>query len=331
MSFLKLSGVEKKTKDKFSVKDVSFKQSPSEKIAIVGETGSGKTTLLKMIAGLVQPTSGEITLNKERVVGPEEKLIPGHPKIAYLSQHFELRNNYWVYEILEYANRLTQKEADDLFIVCRIQHLLDRRTDQLSGGEKQRIALARLLIGAPELLLLDEPFSNLDAIHKSIIKSVVQDIGEKLKITCIMVSHDALDLLSWADTVLVMKNGQIIQNGSPQYVYLQPLNEYCAGLLGEYNIIGGTLLLQLNRILGVQKENKKMLIRPQDILIASSDTNNFKGKIKRILFFGSYYMIDIGIAEQTIRIRATDCFYSVNDNILLSISPQHIRYINPDD
>ncbi|MEJ0101373.1 MAG: ABC transporter ATP-binding protein [Bacteroidota bacterium] len=237
MAFLNVSGISKKEGQGFSVRDISFAQEQFQKIAIAGETGSGKTTLLKMIAGLIQPDAGEIVFNGKKVLSPYEKLIPGHPGIAYLSQHFELRNNYRVEEELESKNLLTEKEADEIYSICRIQHLLKRRTDQLSGGERQRIVLARLLTMSPELLLLDEPFSNLDAIHKNIIKSVIYDIGEKLKITCIMVLHDAPDILSWADTILIIKDGQIIQKGIPEQVYRQPVNEYCAALLGEYSLI----------------------------------------------------------------------------------------------
>ncbi len=205
MTLLTVKNISKKEKENLVVKDINFTQNPFQKIVIAGETGSGKTTLLKMIAGWIQPTTGEIRFKQKRVLGPEEHLIPGHPGIGYLSQHFELPNNYWVHEILEYANTLTLEQAIALYTVCRIEHLLQRRTDQLSGGEKQRIALARLLTASPQLLLLDEPFSNLDMLHKKIMKSVIHDIGEKLGITCLMVLHEAPDILSWADTILVMK------------------------------------------------------------------------------------------------------------------------------
>ncbi len=214
MAVLTVSGLSKSERGKRIVNDINFTQQISQKIAIAGETGSGKTTLLKMIAGLIQPDTGEIQFENKRVVGPYEKLIPGHPAIAYLSQHFELRNNYSVEEELEAVNKLTGEEADNLYRICRIEHLLKRRTDQLSGGERQRIVLARLLTTSPRLLLLDEPFSNLDAVHRNIIKSVIHDISEELKITCILVSHDALDILSWSDTILVMKDGRLIQQGN---------------------------------------------------------------------------------------------------------------------
>jgi iron(III) transport system ATP-binding protein len=168
MSFLQVIGLNGR---------ISFTQQKARKLAIAGETGSGKSTLLKMIAGLAQPAEGEIRFRGERVLGPQERLVPGQPGIAYLSQHFELWNNYRVEEILSYANDLSVEAAAALYAICRIDHLLARRTDQLSGGERQRIALARLLVRPPRLLLLDEPFSNLDHIHKSLLKTVIRDIG----------------------------------------------------------------------------------------------------------------------------------------------------------
>ena len=139
MALLTVSAIAKKEKEQYTVKDISFTQQSLQKIAIAGETGSGKTTLLKMIAGLVQPDAGEILFEQERVVGPYEKLLPGHPRIAYLSQYFELRNNYRVVEELAYTNQLGEDAATGIFEVCRITHLLQRWTDELSGGERQRI------------------------------------------------------------------------------------------------------------------------------------------------------------------------------------------------
>ena len=118
MGFLEISNISKLTDGKSVVDEVSFSQSTNQKIAIAGETGSGKSTLLKMIAGLVQPDQGMIYFNDKHVLGPDFKLIPGHPDIAYLSQHFELRNSYRVEELLTYANKLTDEMANALFEVC---------------------------------------------------------------------------------------------------------------------------------------------------------------------------------------------------------------------
>ena len=327
MALLTVSGITKKEKENYTVREVSFTQQPLQKIAIAGETGSGKTTLLKMIAGLVQPDNGEILFQQERVVGPYEKLLPGHPAIAYLSQYFELRNNYRVEEELECKNLLTDEEANALYAICRIQHLLKRKTDQLSGGEKQRIALARLLTTSPKLLLLDEPFSNLDAVHKGIIKSVIKDIGEKLKITCILVSHDALDILSWADMVLVMKDGQVIQQANPQQAYTQPVNEYCAGLFGDYNLIDLNKAKTFASVPGIQLNGKQLLLRPEQINISPEDNSGISGTVQQALFWGSYYTYDVLIDQQLIRIRTNQGQYKPDDIIHISLAPFDPWYI----
>ncbi len=327
MAFLTVSNINKDGRQEFSVKNISFTQQPFEKIAIAGETGSGKTTLLKMIGGLVQPDSGEIRFQNRKIIGPYDQLIPGHPGIAYLSQHFELRNNYWVHEILEYANKLTSKEAHTLYNVCRIEHLLGRRTDQLSGGEKQRIALARLLTGTPKLLLLDEPFSNLDVVHKNIIKSVINDIGERLQVTCMMVSHDAADILSWADTILILKDGELVQQGPPDDIYNQPVNAYCAGLFGAYNLVTDSLATAITENKSMPANSKQMLVRPEHITLAASGYNAFLGNVQNVLFWGSYYTVDVLVQQQLIRVNTSQRQYAVGDSVYLSFNPGNECYV----
>lgn len=327
MALLTVSGITKKEKENYTVKGISFTQQPLQKIAIAGETGSGKTTLLKMIAGLVQPDAGDVFFRQERVVGPFEKLLPGHPRIAYLSQYFELRNNYRVEEELECKNLLSEGEANTLYSICRIQHLLKRKTDQLSGGEKQRIALARLLTTSPGLLLLDEPFSNLDAVHKGIIKSAIKDIGEQLKISCILVSHDALDILSWADTVLVLKDGVVIQQAKPEQVYRQPVNEYCAGLFGDYNLIDLNTSKAFASLPGIGVNGKRLLIRPEQINIEVQSNRQLSGIVQQAVFWGSYYTYDVLADQQLIKIRTVHGQYKPGDHIQFSLPVSDWWYI----
>ncbi|MEP6746858.1 MAG: ABC transporter ATP-binding protein [Bacteroidota bacterium] len=317
MALLEVSGVSKKENEIFIVKNISFAQESFQKIAIAGETGSGKTTLLKMIGGLIQPDSGEIIFGQKKVRGPNYQLIPGEPGIAYLGQHFELRNNYRVQEILSYANELTQQAADNLYAVCRINHLLSRRTDQLSGGEKQRIALARLLIGSPRLLLLDEPFSNLDAMHRQTVKSVINDINAKLGISCMMISHDPADIFSWADTMLVMKDGELVQQGSPKQVYRQPADEYCAGILGEYNLVDAASAALLNPSTIFLSNQKKILVRPEEIIIDTSG-EGLEGIVQQVFFMGSYYMVEVKTSSMTMKIKTAANKYIVGETVRLS-------------
>lgn len=292
MAFLDVIGLYKKEGDTDAVNGISFSQTAFQKIGIAGETGSGKTTLLKMIAGLAQPDAGEAFFLGEKVLGPLEQLIPGHKGIGYLSQHFELRNNYWVGDFLEMANKLTAEQAMQIYTVCQVEHLLRRRTHQLSGGEKQRIALARLLTGSPKLLILDEPFSNLDFLHKQTMKEVIHDLGEELGISCIMVSHEPADLLSWADTLLLLKDGKILQQGTAQQVYLQPVNEYAAGLLGDYSLIDTSVIhVETN-------DQQKLFLRPHQLHINTNGISTFKGIVEAVHYRGAYMLIEVVLQQQ---------------------------------
>ncbi|HQV55242.1 MAG: ABC transporter ATP-binding protein [Chitinophagaceae bacterium] len=314
MVLLEVVGAGKKEKENFTVKDINFSQQPLEKIAIAGETGSGKTTLLKMIGGLAQLDEGNIYYDGKRVLGPLERLIPGHPQIAYLSQHFELRNNYRVEEELESKNLLTQEAANNIYRICRIEHLLKRKTDQLSGGERQRIVLARLLTTSPKLLLLDEPFSNLDAIHKNIIKSVLLDIGTQLNTSCILVSHDAADTLSWADSIYVLKEGVIVQQGSPQKIYNEPINEYCAGLFGEYNLLNAA---NAKQFFPNANDKEQLIVRPEQFSIVIEGSNTVKGIVQAVYFFGSCYVVDVLVNGQLLRVRTEEKDLVIGDEIFL--------------
>ena len=267
---LSVEGVTKFNGNGFILKDISFTQKRNQKIAIVGETGSGKSTLLKIIAGLAQADGGEVQFEHVKIDGPAHTLVPGHRGISYLSQHYQLPHALRVEQVLRYANTL--EEANYVYDVCRISHLLERRTDELSGGERQRIALAMSMISSPRLLLLDEPFSNLDTTHKNILKSVIHDIGHRLKITCIMVSHDPSDILSWADKILVLKDGMLVQKGSPENIYKRPVNEYVAGLFGSYTVLTPDAL---GTFPSSFKSKRTKIFRPEAFTITSKRIYTF--------------------------------------------------------
>lgn len=314
MTFLEVAHICKQSDDRIILNDISFSQKQFLRLVIAGETGSGKSSLLKIITGLMQSDHGEVLLKGDKVKGPEENLVPGHPKIAYLSQQFDLQKFLRVEQVLEYASSIPARESASIFSVCRIDHLLHRKTDQLSGGEKQRIAIARLLIGRPSLLLLDEPFTNLDMVVKAILKTVIDDIGKKLKITCIMVSHDPADTLAWADEIMVLKDGNVIQQGTPQQIYREPVNEYVAGLFGTYNL----LTTGQQKIIGVRHPERNKLVRPEEFRMRKSKTTN-RFHIDEVRFCGNLYELRLTYRQLTVSVATTLDKYSVGDRVEISL------------
>lgn len=309
------------------LRGISFQQAPAQKLAIAGETGSGKSTLLKTIAGLIEPDQGTVWLSGERVIGPAHTLVAGHPAIAYLSQQFELPGSLRVEQVLRYARRMPGDEAQRLYDICHIEHLMTRRTDQLSGGERQRIALARLLSTSPQVLLLDEPFSNLDMMHKHVLKGVLHDLGEQFGITCILVSHDPVDTLSWADRLLVMHEGAWVQQGAPETVYHTPVNDYVAGLLGRYTILPPPLLLRLEGRMRSTHGHARYF-RPEHWVLASDGQQTLSGRVMASRFYGSHH-------EATVRVEETDILVSTgsqscrpNDQVQISLNPAYRSIIN---
>lgn len=328
MSWLKVDELSKIINGISVVDKVSFTQNKKENIAIAGTTGSGKTTLLKMIAGLIQPTKGFIFFANERVKGAEEKLLPGHKHIAYLSQHFELRNNYFVQDLLDVYNKTEQEEADKIYSVCQITHLLQRKTNELSGGEKQRIALACQLVTNPKLLLLDEPFSNLDMFHKKIMKQVIDDISSQLEITCIKASHDWEDILPWADSIYIMQDGKIIQQGDAKEIYYKPINGYVAALSGDYNLIEIENTKNFQNQLTKNIQGKKFFLRPEQIKVEPAvNIYQQENTITKISFYGSYYLIDVQMNHQLIQVKTVQNNFSVGQRVLLSVPTTDVWFI----
>jgi iron(III) transport system ATP-binding protein len=307
MSFLTIQHLDKIYKGEKILDQLSFSIDQGLKLGIAGETGAAKTTLLKIIAGLLQPDGGQVLLGGERVKGPEDQLLPGHPAIGYVSQHFELRNHYRVEEELEMSSNLNMQETAHIVSICKIEHLLKRKTTELSGGERQRIVLAKALVKKPSLLLLDEPFSNLDPFHKNQMKEVLRDLSAHFSLTIILVSHDGSDLLSWADDLLLLQKGKIIQRGSPTDLYYNPVNSYAAGLLGPYNCIDeadSDLLKQFfNKHVSVQFP---IIVRPAQLAFKSQEKDAVLGIVQHSFFMGGYWLVQVLVLGKVICVQTAD-------------------------
>ncbi|WP_201985471.1 ABC transporter ATP-binding protein [Hymenobacter rubidus] len=319
MELLKVAGIGLVEHGKVVLEHISFGQPAHRKLALAGESGTGKSTLLQIIAGLIQPSAGEVRISGDRVRGPRETLVPGHPGVAYLSQKSDLPHSLRVEQVLRYANKQSSADAQALYELCRIDHLAERRTDQLSGGEQQRVALARLLLGAPRLLLLDEPFSNLDRVHKRILQTIIDELGPRLGITCLLVSHDAADTLPWADEILVLHRGHIIQQGPPAVIYRQPVNEYTAALFGDYNLLRGADRQALAPKTPRKKPKTVLLVRPEQFRLGKVEGNAVAGTVQAVRFFGGYYEVEIRLAETSIRVRADAAEVTAGSAVAVSV------------
>lgn len=303
------------------LRDVSFTQQPGQKLALAGETGAGKSTLLQVVAGLAAPSTGEVYFEGQRVEDPHEQLIPGQPGIAYLSQQFELPKFLRVEQVLRYADKLGHDEAQALYQLCQIDHLLPRKTNQLSGGERQRVALARLLLGAPRLLLLDEPFSNLDGAHKQTLKTVLRDVGQELELSYLLVSHDPHDSLSWADEILVLERGRLVQRGTPEQVYRQPASAYVAALFGDYNLLRGPAARPVAALLGGPKRGKSLLVRPEEFRL-TTDADGLSGAVRAVRFFGSHYELEVALAGgAVVRLRTQERGLQAGQPVRVAVAP----------
>jgi iron(III) transport system ATP-binding protein len=311
---LKIHDVSRANGSDFALSNINFSLERNGRVALAGETGSGKSTLLKIIGGLLDADSGKVIFRNRNVVGPSQKLVPGHPEIAYLSQHFDLPKFLRVEQVLAYANSLSRKQADEIYSICRIGHLLKRKTDELSGGERQRIAIARLLITKPKLLLLDEPYSNLDSVLKNILKQVIQEIGLKLNLSIILVSHDPADTLSWADQIMVLKDGNILQVGTPKDIYENPINQYVAGLFGSYMQLSPVAL----KVLGITSKTTR-IIRPENIEVFKTKAKVNTGKILSIVYFGTHYEIEIKAGKWKLLANAKENQFVIGDKVKVRI------------
>jgi iron(III) transport system ATP-binding protein len=303
---LSVKGLSKIVSPDFQLSSIHFDQLPGEKLALVGLSGSGKSTLLQLLAGWQQPDTGTITLFSEKIKGPHEQLVPGHPGLAFLQQSSHLPHHYYIRDLFQYANVWESTDANRLFSICRIEHLFHRKHHEISGGEQQRIALALLLITSPRWLLLDEPFSHLDLPNKRILQQILLEVSTGLGITCLLCSHNPEDIFGWADRILVLENGKLVQSGTPEQIYQMPVNTYVAGLLGDFYPLSAELAAQLIPELYSRQTGYQWIIRPEQLIV---DVHPFDkaviGKISKVSFYGKEYKIDLEVINQVLSFYST--------------------------
>lgn len=220
----------------FALKDVSFQLNEGDVYAIVGESGSGKTTLIRLIAGLESPDTGTIEINEKLVSSIKKNVAPEKRNIGFVFQEYALFPHLKLEENILYGiSKLNNKKqrAQEVLDLVGLSEMKDRYPHQLSGGQQQRVALARALAPNPSLLILDEPFSNLDAMLRAQLRNEVFDIVKKSGVTAIFVTHDTQDALAVADEILILQNGKLVQKDAAANLYTKPSSVYVASLFGN--------------------------------------------------------------------------------------------------
>ncbi|MBM6498426.1 ABC transporter ATP-binding protein [Flavobacterium macrobrachii] len=268
--------------NKFSIlEDLSFSLEKGKTMAVIGESGCGKSTLLKLIYGLYDLNEGQIFWNKNEVLGPKYHLIPGMDYMKYLAQDFDLMpyitvaENVGKYLSNIYKDKKNQRVSELLEIV-EMTEFATVKAQFLSGGQMQRVALARVLALEPEVLLLDEPFSHIDNFRKNSLRRKLFAYLKEKQITTIIATHDSTDVLSFADEVLVMKNGKIIEKGSANYLYENPKNKYIASLFGDVNEI--------------EIDGKLQLVYPHQLEIVEQST--VEVEVLQSFFRGNHFLVE---------------------------------------
>lgn len=220
----------------YALKDVTFNLKAGDVCAIVGESGSGKTTLVRLIAGLERPDHGSVAMNGKVIASLDKFVKPEKRKIGLVFQEYALFPHLTVLENVLYGIskiKHKKKRAQEMLDLVGLANMGERYPHQLSGGQQQRVALARALAPEPSLLILDEPFSNLDAMLRTQLRNEVFDIIKKTEVTVLFVTHDTQDALSVADEILILQNGKVVQKDAAANLYVKPSTLYVASLFGS--------------------------------------------------------------------------------------------------
>ena len=312
MSFLDIKGLRKEFGDFVAVEHLDLQVEKGEFVSLLGPSGCGKTTTLQIIAGFIDPTRGEVTVNGRAMNG----LRPEKRGMGLVFQSYALFPHMTVADNISFGLEMrgmgkterTKRIAEALDMV-QLQGRDARYPRELSGGQRQRVAIARALAIRPEVLLLDEPMSNLDAKLREEMHIELRAIQRQLDITTILVTHDQTEAMTMSDRIAVMYGGRIVQLDRPYDTYEHPVSTFASGFLGKTNALPGRTLEQdesgctvqldgftarVSHVAGRQvSEDVHVYIRPEKLKLAPVGQGKVDGKVRTCLFLGSYWMMEI--------------------------------------
>jgi multiple sugar transport system ATP-binding protein len=344
----------KKALNDFAVKDFSFECPDNSFIGILGPSGCGKSTTLRMIAGLEQITDGSIFIDDVRI----NNLLPKDRNIGLAFEDYALYPPLTVYDNLAFNLRAKKTPADKIKAVIdkvapllKVDELLRMKPSALSGGQKQRVNIARAIVRQPGLLLLDEPLSHLDGKMRQTLRQEIKRMHREIKCTTIIVTHDQIEAMSLADIIIIMKDGELQQMGTPLEVYDSPVNEFVAGFIGEppmnllksvivkretgffFTFDGSDLRVKVpERYLPLAADGKKVTlgVRPIDVLITQADTST---PVAVVVYenFGDERRVSVRVGEGHLNITTTEnVAYKNGDTIRLDFNSEKTHLFDPE-
>ena len=305
--YLSLKNISKKYKDKEILKNISFDIKEGELVCILGPSGCGKTTLLNIIGGFVSDFSGDVLLSDENI----NNIPPEKREIATVFQSYGLFTHKNVIDNVSYGLKLLKidknmrgKRAKEMLEKVGLAGYEKKKIKELSGGEQQRVAIARSMVLNPKLLLLDEPLSNLDVNLRDVMRKEIKRIQKQFGVTMIIVTHDQEDAFKIADRVIVINEGHIEQIGTPEELYKEPKNNFISSFIGENNII-----------------DENLVIRPEEISIKLDSSG--EGKVVDVTYLGATveYLVETpdGNTLKVLTMSTAERF-NIGDKVLVQIN-----------
>lgn len=309
-------------KDNYIIKNCSLSVYEGEFLTILGPSGCGKTTVLRMISGLEMVSAGKIFLDGEDVTNVGATKRPVHT----VFQNFALFPHMTIEDNVGYGLKMKKVPKEEIKV--RVKEMLElvqlsgyekRKPSQLSGGEQQRVAIARGLINKPKVLLLDEPLSSLDLKLKKQMQLELKRLQKKLGITFIYVTHAQDEALTMSDRIIIFKDGKIVQQGSPKEIYQKPNNLFVADFIGDSNLLKGmvvkktdlyvTIGLKGNYFVKIKsnqfdlEDKVSMIVRPEDIRVKNKNTGNLlRAKVRDVIYNGTFTRLIVLFEKQELKI-----------------------------
>lgn len=289
--FLELKGLSKSFGDRSVIRDVTLGAEKGEVLCLLGDSGCGKTTTLRMVGGFLAPDAGSVLIDGEDVTG----LAPEVRPTATVFQSYALFPHLTVAENVAYGLRFrgapraeARRRAQEMLEAVGLSELADSGVQDISGGQRQRVALARALVLGPEVLLLDEPFSNLDANLRVRMRGEVRRIQRRFGVTTVFVTHDREEAMAFGDRLAIMNDGRILQVGEPREVYDHPADLFCARFLGRVNEL----------VLG----EKRIYFRAEEVILGRE--GGLAGTVRAATYLGGTWLYELEVHGQKVEVRA---------------------------